>query len=65
MKTQYNPEQALPNMSYGKAARSKHPEAYRLSTSKNGRRLRTLLESIFGSLSVRMVITAMQMKCIP
>ena len=52
-------------MSYGKAARSKHPEAYRLSTSKSGRRLRELLESIFGSLSVRMVITAMQMKCIP
>ena len=63
MKTHYNPEQALPNMSYGKAARSEHPEAYRLS--KSGRRLRTLLESIFGSLSVRMVITAMQMKCVP
>lgn len=52
-------------MSSDKAARNEHPEAYGLCTSKNGRRLRTLLESIFGSLSVRMAIIAMQMKCVP
>jgi hypothetical protein len=52
-------------MSSGKAARSGHPEAYYLSTSKSGRQLRTLLDGLFGSLSVRMVIMAMQMKCVP
>jgi hypothetical protein len=52
-------------MSSGEAAKSEHPEVYCLSTSKSGRRLRTLLDGLFTSLSVRVLIMAMQMKCVP